>query len=125
MSLDLIYGAPGESLDDWRASLETAIALDPDHVSAYALIVEDGTKLARQIRRGEVPTPDDDLQADMYELADDLLGGGGLRLVRGLQLGARRRAPLAPQSRLLAGHRLVGIRPRRAQPRRRACAGGT
>jgi oxygen-independent coproporphyrinogen-3 oxidase len=74
VSVDLIYGAPGESLEDWRASLETAAALDPDHISAYALIVEDGTKLARQIRRGEVPTPDDDLQADMYELADDLLG---------------------------------------------------
>jgi oxygen-independent coproporphyrinogen-3 oxidase len=74
VSVDLIYGAPGESLEDWRASLETAAALDPDHISAYALIVEDGTKLARQIRRGEVPAPDDDLQADMYELADDLLG---------------------------------------------------
>ena len=74
VSVDLIYGAPGESLQDWRASLETAAALVPDHISAYALIVEDGTKLARQIRRGEVPAPDDDLQADMYELADDLLG---------------------------------------------------
>lgn len=77
VSLDLIYGAPGESLEDWRASLETAIALGPDHVSAYALIIEEGTKLARQIRRGEVPAPDDDLQADMYELADDLLGAAG------------------------------------------------
>jgi len=73
VSLDLIYGAPGESLADWRESLEAAAALTPDHISAYALIVEDGTKLARQIRRGEVPMPDDDLQADMYELADDLL----------------------------------------------------
>ncbi|MFS0867545.1 radical SAM family heme chaperone HemW [Microbacterium sp. 179-B 1A2 NHS] len=77
VSLDLIYGAPGESLDDWRTSLETAIALAPDHVSAYALIVEEGTKLERQIRRGEVPAPDDDLQADMYELADELLAGAG------------------------------------------------
>lgn len=77
VSVDLIYGAPGESLEDWRASLEAASALDPDHISAYALIIEDGTKLARQIRRGEVPAPDDDLQADMYELADDLLGGAG------------------------------------------------
>lgn len=77
VSLDLIYGAPGESLDDWRASLETAVELAPDHVSAYALIIEDGTKLARQIRRGEVPAPDDDLQADMYELADDLLSAAG------------------------------------------------
>ncbi|WP_127819700.1 radical SAM family heme chaperone HemW [Microbacterium sp. CPCC 204701] len=77
LSVDLIYGAPGESLEDWRASLEAAIALEPDHVSAYALIIEDGTKLARQIRRGEVAAPDDDLQADMYELADDLLDGAG------------------------------------------------
>ncbi len=78
VSVDLIYGAPGESLADWRTSLETALALDPDHVSAYALIVEDGTKLARQIRRGELPAPDDDLQAAMYETADDALTAAGL-----------------------------------------------
>lgn len=77
VSVDLIYGAPGESLADWEASLEAALALEPDHISAYALIIEDGTKLARQIRRGEVPTPDDDLQADMYELADARLADGG------------------------------------------------
>ncbi|WEF22440.1 radical SAM family heme chaperone HemW [Microbacterium maritypicum] len=77
VSVDLIYGAPGESLSDWEASLDAALALDPDHISAYALIIEDGTKLARQIRRGEVPTPDDDLQADMYELADARLADGG------------------------------------------------
>ncbi|MCK6065487.1 MULTISPECIES: radical SAM family heme chaperone HemW [Microbacterium] len=78
VSVDLIYGTPGESLEDWRASLEEAISLEPDHLSAYALIVEDGTKLARQIRRGELAEPDDDLEADMYELADDLLGAAGL-----------------------------------------------
>ncbi|WP_448262929.1 radical SAM family heme chaperone HemW [Microbacterium aurum] len=77
VSVDLIYGAPGESLEDWRASVETAVALVPDHVSAYALIVEEGTKLARQIRRGEVPEPDDDLQADMYELVDETLAAAG------------------------------------------------
>jgi putative oxygen-independent coproporphyrinogen III oxidase len=77
VSLDLIYGTPGESLDDWRTSLEHAIAQQPDHLSAYALIVEDGTKLARQIRRGEVETPSDDLQADMYELADATLAAAG------------------------------------------------
>ncbi|MFN3949563.1 radical SAM family heme chaperone HemW [Microbacterium sp.] len=77
VSVDLIYGAPGESLDDWRASLEAATALAPDHISAYALIVEDGTKLARQIRSGAVAEPSDDLQADMYELADDLLTAAG------------------------------------------------
>jgi oxygen-independent coproporphyrinogen-3 oxidase len=77
VSLDLIYGTPGESLDDWRASLELAVAQHPDHLSAYALIVETGTKLARQIARGEVAEPDDDLQADMYELADGMLGEAG------------------------------------------------
>jgi oxygen-independent coproporphyrinogen-3 oxidase len=79
VSVDLIYGAPGESRADWSASLEAALALEPDHVSAYALIVEDGTKLARQIRRGEVPEPDDELEADMYELADSVLGAAGFR----------------------------------------------
>jgi len=79
VSLDLIYGTPGETLDDWRASLVHAIAQAPDHISAYALIVEDGTKLARQIRVGEVAAPSDDLQADMYELADELLEAAGYR----------------------------------------------
>ena len=77
VSLDLIYGTPGETLDDWRASLVHAIAQQPDHISAYALIVEDGTKLARQIRVGELDAPSDDLQADMYELADELLAAAG------------------------------------------------
>jgi oxygen-independent coproporphyrinogen-3 oxidase len=77
VSLDLIYGTPGESLDDWRRSLELALAQRPDHLSAYALIVEQGTKLARQIARGEVAQPDEELQADQYELADELLAASG------------------------------------------------
>jgi oxygen-independent coproporphyrinogen-3 oxidase len=77
VSLDLIYGTPGESIDDWRRSVEAVVAARPDHVSAYALIVEQGTKLARQIRRGELAQPDDDLEADMYELVDDVLGAAG------------------------------------------------
>ena len=77
VSLDLIYGTPGESLDDWAASLALALAQAPDHLSAYALIVEDGTKLARQIARGEVAQPDDDLQADMYDLLDETLAAAG------------------------------------------------
>lgn len=77
VSLDLIYGTPGESPADWRRSLEAACALEPDHVSAYALIVEPGTRLARQIRSGALPAPDDDLQAEMYELADRLLSDAG------------------------------------------------
>lgn len=76
-SVDLIYGAPGETLAEWRTSLEAAIALEPDHISAYSLIVEDGTKLARQIKSGELPEPDEDLQADKYELADELLAAAG------------------------------------------------
>ncbi|MDP9890511.1 radical SAM family heme chaperone HemW [Pseudarthrobacter enclensis] len=78
VSLDLIYGTPGESLADWRHSLETALSYRPDHISAYALIVEDGTKLAAQMRRGEVPGIDDDDHADKYELADQLITAAGL-----------------------------------------------
>jgi oxygen-independent coproporphyrinogen-3 oxidase len=77
VSLDLIYNTPGESLGDWRTSLEAAIAEQPDHLSAYALIVEDGTKLARQVRRGEIAQPDDDLAAEQYELADRMLVDAG------------------------------------------------
>jgi putative oxygen-independent coproporphyrinogen III oxidase len=77
VSLDLIYGTPGETLDDWRASLDQALAQNPDHLSAYALIVEDGTKLAGQVKRGELAAPDDDLMADMYELADEQLHAAG------------------------------------------------
>ncbi|MFT3861091.1 radical SAM family heme chaperone HemW [Micropruina sp.] len=78
ISLDLIYGTPGESLDDWRASLDAALSNRPDHLSAYALIVEDGTRLAAQIRRGGVPAPVDDDQADFYEVADQVLSEAGL-----------------------------------------------
>jgi oxygen-independent coproporphyrinogen-3 oxidase len=78
VSVDLIYGTPGESLDDWRASLDAAVALQPDHVSAYALIVEDGTPLARKVARGELPAPDDDDLADKYEFADEVLTSSGL-----------------------------------------------
>ncbi len=78
VSLDLIYGTPGESLADWEASVDAALASEPDHVSAYALIVEEGTALARQVRRGEVPMPDDDDLADKYLAADQRLEAAGL-----------------------------------------------
>ncbi len=77
VSLDLIYGTPGETVEDWRRSLDTALACEPDHVSAYALIVEDGTALARRVRRHEVPAPEDDDLADKYLLADEVLGAAG------------------------------------------------
>lgn len=78
VSLDLIYGTPGESLDDWRTSVETALATGVDHVSAYALVVEEGTRMAVQVRRGDLPPTDPDDQAAKYELADDLLAAAGL-----------------------------------------------
>jgi putative oxygen-independent coproporphyrinogen III oxidase len=78
VSLDLIYGTPGESDADWRRSLEAAVAAGPDHVSAYALTVEPGTRLAARVRRGELPAPDDDVLADRYLVADEVLTAAGL-----------------------------------------------
>jgi oxygen-independent coproporphyrinogen-3 oxidase len=78
VSLDLIYGTPGETQDDWRTSLEAALACEPDHVSAYSLIVEEGTALARRVRRGELPMPDEDDLAEKYLISDELLTGAGL-----------------------------------------------
>ncbi|MDT0165309.1 radical SAM family heme chaperone HemW [Actinotalea sp. AC32] len=78
VSLDLIYGTPGESLDDWRRSLDAVVAAGVDHVSAYALVVEEGTRMAAQVRRGRLALPDPDDQATKYELADDVLSSAGL-----------------------------------------------
>ncbi|EIE98329.1 putative oxygen-independent coproporphyrinogen III oxidase [Saccharomonospora glauca K62] len=79
VNLDLIYGTPGERPEDLRASVEAVLAAGVDHVSAYALIVEEGTALARRIRRGELPPPNDDVLADDYELIDSMLTAAGLR----------------------------------------------
>jgi len=78
ISVDLIYGTPGESLEDWRETVENALSLDIDHISAYALIVETGTKLAAQIKRGDLTMPNDDLMADMYLLVDQMCEEKGL-----------------------------------------------
>jgi oxygen-independent coproporphyrinogen-3 oxidase len=77
VSLDLIYGTPGESDDDLRRSVDAAIGADVDHVSAYALVVEEGTALARRVRRGEITAPDDDVLAHRYELVDEQLSAAG------------------------------------------------
>lgn len=77
-SVDLIYGAPGESLDDWRKSVEMALSLGVNHVSAYALTVEPRTKMGRQIAAGTIQAPDDDDEAVKYELADSLFSSAGL-----------------------------------------------
>jgi oxygen-independent coproporphyrinogen-3 oxidase len=78
ISVDLIYGTPGESLEDWRSTVTEALSLDIDHISAYALIVETGTKLAAQIKRGDLTMPNDDLMADMYLLVDQMCEEKGL-----------------------------------------------
>jgi putative oxygen-independent coproporphyrinogen III oxidase len=79
ISLDLIYGTPGESASDWLESLEAALSAAPQHISAYALIVEDGTRLAARIRRGELPPTDEDDLADKYLIADDRFTAAGYR----------------------------------------------
>lgn len=77
-SVDLIYGAPGESLDDWRTSVNTALDLEVNHISAYALTVAPNTTMGRRIAAGMLPTPDDDDEAAKYEIADALLSAAGL-----------------------------------------------
>jgi putative oxygen-independent coproporphyrinogen III oxidase len=77
VNLDLIYGAPYETDADWQRSLDAVIATDADHISAYALVVEDGTALARQVKAGVVPAPDDDELADRYVMADEALTAAG------------------------------------------------
>jgi len=78
VSLDLIYGTPGESMADWESTVDAALSLAPDHISAYSLIVEEGTPLGRAMARGEVPYPDDDDLADKYIYADERFGTAGL-----------------------------------------------
>ncbi len=79
VNLDLIYGTPGESDTELLESVDAALAAGVNHISAYALIVEDGTALARRVRRGEIPAPDDDELAHRYELIDGRLTAAGLR----------------------------------------------
>lgn len=79
VGLDLIYGLPGQPFDAWLASLEAALRLQPDHLSCYALTIEEGTPLAARIARGEIESPDPDLAADMYEAASDRLEAAGYR----------------------------------------------
>ena len=78
VSVDLIYGTPGESAEDWQRSVDAAVAMEPDHISAYSLIVEPGTKMGAQVRRGELPMPDEDDLADKYAAADAAFSAAGL-----------------------------------------------
>ncbi len=77
ISLDLIFNLPEQTVAQWQANLQTAIQLAPEHISLYALIVESGTPLHRQVTIGQIPAPDDDVAADMYAAAMELLAGAG------------------------------------------------
>ena len=76
-SLDLIYGTPGESLEDWSNTLKDAIAINPPHISAYSLVIEPGTKMGSQLSRGEIKAVSDDDAADKYQLAEKMLTENG------------------------------------------------
>jgi oxygen-independent coproporphyrinogen-3 oxidase len=78
ISLDLIYGVPNQTLPMWRESLQAALELQPEHLSLYSLQVEPETPFAKWVTKGKLPAPDDDLAADMYEAADELLGSAGM-----------------------------------------------
>ena len=79
VNLDLIYGATGERLESWRATLEEAVSMGPEHISAYALTIEPGTPLGAKVAAGTVPPPDPDLQAEMFEMACEILAAAGYR----------------------------------------------
>ena len=119
VNLDLIYGTPGESADDFAASLAAVIGAGVDHVSAYALIVEDGTRLAARMRRGELPYPDDDVAADRYLAAEAALSAAGLSWYE-VSNWARDDAARCRHNMIYwTGGDWWGIGPGRAQPRRR------
>jgi len=77
VNLDLIYGLPGQTLARWQETLEAALSLEPDHLSLYALTLEEGTPLQERVARGELPPPDDDAAAEMYEWAEARLARAG------------------------------------------------
>jgi oxygen-independent coproporphyrinogen-3 oxidase len=77
ISLDLLYGLPGQTLDRWCAALSRALSLSPEHLSLYSLTIEEGTPFAERVARGDLAAPDDDLAADMYELAEEAMASAG------------------------------------------------
>ena len=117
VSLDLIYGTPGESDDDLLRSVDAAVDTGVDHVSAYALVVEDGTALARRVRSGELAAPDDDVLAHRYELVDEQLSAAGFEWYEVSNWSRAGRAVPA-QPGLLGRRSVVGCRSGRAQLRR-------
>ena len=125
VNLDLIYGTPGESAADLAASLDAVLEAGVDHVSAYALIVEDGTALARRIARGDLPAPDDDVLADRYEQVDGVLSAAGLHWYEVSNWATGPGGVVPAQPGLLA-RRATGGAPAPARTATSAaCAGGT
>ena len=122
VSLDLIFGTPGQTPDSWRASLDAALALEPAHVSTYGLTVEEDTPFAGWYERVARATfPSNDLEAELYGIAIDVLADGRLRTLRDQQFRAARHA-LRAQRELLAERRVSGARRRRGVLSRRARA---
>src|SRR3954451_18157962 len=78
VSLDLIYGTPGETADDWRASLDAALSAGPDHLSTYSLIVEPGTRLAARVRRGELSVPGEASVVERFDTTERVLADAGM-----------------------------------------------
>ncbi len=116
VSLDLIYALPGQSMEAWKRELAEVAALPCEHISAYQLSIEPGAAFARQVRRGAITPMEDDPQADLYQITQDVARRGGVRGLRSLQPRARRGGQIAAQPDLLARRRLRRRRPRSPRP---------
>ena len=125
LNLDLIYGTPGEREQDLLASLRAVVDAGVDHVSAYSLIVEDGTALARRVRGGELPMPDDDVLADRYELIDEVLSGNGFSWYEVSNWAAPRPRPAAGTISGTGAAATGGVPVPARTVTSAACAGGT
>ena len=125
VNLDLIYGTPDETEADWQASLDAAIASGADHVSAYALVVEPGTAMARKVARGEIAAPDDDVLADRYVQADETLRRAGFDWYEVQQLGPRRPRPSAGTTGSTGATAPGGVRAPARTATSAPCGGGT
>ncbi len=123
--LDLIYGLPGQTAEDWRRTLETAVALQPDHISCYQLTIHEGTPFGFRLDRGKMAEAPEETQADLFLLTHPFLRGRRLARLRGLELRPLAGAPVAAQPEVLGPHALSGSRPVRPLLLTAAAAGGT
>ena len=119
INIDLMYGLPHQTMAQWKSTLERVLELTPPHLSMYCLTLEKGTPMERRVSEGELPEPDPDLAADMYELARGNIREGRLPPLRDIQLGHARQR-VSPQHGLLAQPAVSGSRRRRPLPPLRA-----